>query len=159
MGKIYFNPKTGKFWESSRYKRKPPEGFYDTGNYMNYNYRPRCYVAKSFYCPVCKEYHYIVITHAHSWDVPLWAREYMDLTKKYGCHIASSIVELARVMGGKYEHYRLAEKISHMGNFDRWYRILMEIKDNERRRKVAKMILAGKDIADIEVFLIAKELK
>ncbi|MEM2613251.1 MAG: hypothetical protein QXO15_03370 [Nitrososphaerota archaeon] len=154
MGKIYFNRLTGEFWEACEWKRKPPEGFEYTGYRKDYRCKP--YLAKSYFCPECNEYHFYI----NLLDLfPLHAKMRIELTEKYGCSKASKIVRLGFSLGGRTHHYVQAERLSEMGLLDKWFHKLESISDDNLRRKAVKMLLDGADENDVEALIIAETLK
>ena len=154
MGRIYFNPKTGEFWEASRRRRKPPEGFEPTRYVKDHRFKPHGYLAMSFYCPECKHYHYYVNLYKFK---PRHAVELKRLVEKHGCTKAKTIVELARAMGGMRIHYDTAERIVERG--ERAVELLktaLPLKGWWRRR-VVKMLAEG-ELDEAEVQILASRL-
>ena len=156
LGKIYFNRRTGEFWEAREWRRKPPEGFEYTGYRKDYRCKPRRYLAKSYYCPECGEYHFYI----NLLDLfPLHAKMRIELTEKYGCSKANKIVRLGYILGGQTRHYIQAEKLNEMGLLDKWLPKLESISDNNLRRQAVKMLLDGADENEVEALIITETLK
>ncbi|MEM2181007.1 MAG: hypothetical protein QXP32_09370 [Nitrososphaeria archaeon] len=155
MGKIYFNKHTGEFWESDRLCWNPPEGFEYTGYYKDYRHKPRRYLAKSYFCPECNEFHFYI----NLLDLfPLHAKMRIMLTEKYGCSEASKIVRLGFILGGQKRHYIQAEKLKEMKLLDKWLPKLESI-DSRLRRQVVKLLLNGKSENEAEILIITESLK
>lgn len=158
MGKIYFNEETGEFWESSFQRRKPPKGFKYTGYYMNYYFKPRTYVAKSYYCPECRKYHAIIKLYTREDEFPLWARKTIEIGSKYGCRIAEKIVKCAELIGGWEKHYSIALKIFEKGiDVEKWSKIICRVK-GKTREKVIEKLLQGRE-KEAEIIAIAGRLR
>lgn len=154
MGKIYFNKTTGEFWESSRRKRKPPEGFEYTGFFVDYRRRShRRAVKKSYFCPVCKEYHFYV--NPNGW-MPLYFKMNIEFTEKYGCKAAAKIVIIATSMGGRRSHFTLAEALFNRGLMDRWFDRILGFRFDMRSELVRRLL--SEDEASVEAWAIAKTL-
>lgn len=154
MGKIFFNPETGEFWESKKRRRKPPDGFVDTGYVKNHTYKPHSYTAVSFYCPVCRKYHCYI--NVYDW-YPLHARMRAELTEKYGCKVANKIVTFAHRLGGRKEHYRHVETLYNMNLLDVAQELLTKLKGRDRRR-VLNLLLKGR-VRDAEIYTVARSFK
>lgn len=113
MGRIYFNPDTGEFWEANSWCRKPPPGFIKVGR------RPmgcKKYFATSYFCPVCKTRHPII--RFWSLEVPLYVNMLKAFGEKYGCKVAQQIIDAAARLGGLKRHYEVAEKLTLEGALD-----------------------------------------
>lgn len=155
MGTIYFNPKTGEFWESSKYKRKPPPGFTERlGRVNRLVVKSKVYFIKA-YCPICKKYHgnFTVFT-----TPPLWMKKMSEFTEKYGCKIAARLVSTAfYLLGGHEKHYKMIEELYNRGMFEQWLPRLLELKPKIARR-VVEMLLEGKSNEEIRAYILSESL-
>jgi len=156
MGKIYFNEETGEFWESSFHRRKPPKGFNFTGYFMNYNYKPRTYVAKSYYCPKCKKYHAVISLYTH--ELPVYKRMLIVFGEKYGCKEAVKLIGYGERLGGTTKHYNLICHLKDVEiNLDKWIPIIANLKGS-LRKKIINLLLSGKE-NEAETIIIARKLR
>lgn len=156
MGVIYFNPTTGKFWESTKHRRKPPEGFVPTGKEMDHRYRPHYYIARSYFCPVCGCYHPLILLRVR--DMPLWFSKQLEYGEKYGCKVAEKLIEYAVILGEKRQHYEFVEKLYSDGTLEKWMKILKKLPARDRS-KVVKMIREGKSESEIMAYVVSVEIK
>jgi len=156
MGKIYFNEETGEFWESSFRRRKPPKGFKFTGYFMNYNYKPRTYVAKSYYCPKCGKYHAVISLHVH--ELPVYKRMLIVFGEKYGCKEAAKLIGYGERLGGTTKQYNIVHQIKDKGiNLEKWIPIIAKLR-GALRKKIVNLLLSGKE-KEAETIIIVKKLR
>lgn len=158
MGRIFFNEKTGEFWESTLRRRKPPEGFKYTGYNARYGIHPRNHMRKSFFCPKCKVYHYYINLWETSETIPLHVKKKIEFTGKYGCEEAEKLVDIAFKIGGRKRHYEIVEILKAKGRLEKWEEKLVQLKANLRRIVIEKL-LNGESDEEIEVSLIAEAIK
>ena len=163
MGKIYFNPKNGKFWESSLLERKPPEGYIYTDYEIDYRWPKRYYLAESFYCPEHKQYEYIIGIRRTKLTVS--EQYFIKFTEKYGCTTAGKLIFLGRAMGGRSNNYELAEKLMEKGLFLKWYDRLIKLSEqfgyNDKSRltrKIVRLLIKGADENAINAIIITDAL-
>jgi hypothetical protein len=152
VGKIYFNKETGEFWESSFYRRKPPEGYEFTGKEIDHRYSPHCYVVESFYCSVCKCYHPIVLLRRST--IPLHVQKKIEFGEKYGCKIASKLVNYALLLGEKKQHYEFVELLYEARKLDEWMDTIIDL-PKKVRGKIIRMVREGRDESEIDLYLIS----
>jgi len=154
MGRIYFNPKTGEFWEASWKSKKPPEGYQYTGINKDHRYPGHRYVAVSYYCPTCGRYHAYINLYGF---LPLHAQMKMRWTEVVGCREASTLVDLARSMGGLRIHYDYVWKLREEGLLERWMEVLLRL-DPRMRLQVVKRLLKGEDEDDVYAWVVSRQL-
>jgi len=154
MGRVYFNPKTGEFWESSRLQRKPPKGFTRWISSIDRRY-VRQYVCDCYFCPLCKEYHPIFILGVH--EPPLYVRKKKEYGAKYGCVEAKKMVDTAIMLGGRKRHYKAVEKLRATNLLKKWGDKLLDLNKSMRNR-ILHLILTARE-EEAELLLIAKGLQ
>jgi hypothetical protein len=151
LGKIYFNERTGEFWEAKKNKRKPPEGFKYTGRWAGYGVE---WSGESYMCPVCGVYHPVISLF---WN-RLLVRDRMLVVfgSRYGCVEASRMVRCGIALGGREGHYRMVEGVREMGLLS-W----LESKLNLPRDILlgaVRRLLKGWKLSDVEAWILAQEL-
>lgn len=146
MGKIFFNPKTGEFWERHSYRRKVPDGFVDTGVNVDWRY-DKGYGCDSYFCPECKVYHYVIRKPKLSKADSILCR----LGEAFGCSIMP-ILKKYDLRGLRY-----VEMICQRGAFDRW-KHLLDSGEYEVAKIIALGILKGEDDESIMARIVSREL-
>lgn len=91
MGSIYFNKLTGQFWESTKHRRKPPNGFEKIG-FKDYRYGHK-YAIDAVFCSKCKVYHYYF--NAFNFIQASWIRFKKLVEQKIDCKVAEKLSKLA----------------------------------------------------------------
>ena len=150
MGKIYFNPKTGEFFVASISKRKPPSKDFKYTGYKTF--WKKYLVLKSYYCKECGEYHGLV--NQSKSGSPLGFEMEYELGRKYGCKTAGKIMNLASELGGRRNHYIIAEKLYNMGvDLIRLTKLISKLPSQVRRKAINMIFTEGIETA--EAYLIS----
>jgi len=144
VGKIYFNPQTGKFFFATKYKRKPPPGYFYTGRDMDSKCKPKL---QSFFCKRCGYYHFVHISNEFRTFFPhsessMWRKKLLEYACEAGCLNALEIVRCARLIGGRKQHFVLAFQLWKDGYWH-WLSVLHRV-DAKLRRRFRQLYLAGK---------------
>ena len=146
MGRIYFNPKTGDFWESSKYNRVPPSEEYEyTGLYVDYRYTKKC-ITRAVFCPKCNIYHFK--GHVGRTTLPLYEEYELEWIKKFGCEIAKMLSSSSsNIFLSRWDEYKLLTQAAEKIGTEKIKKILDELVSVVRslspkeKRKVAKGVL------------------
>jgi len=144
VGKIYFNPQTGKFFRATKHKRTPPPGYFYTGLEANFKFSPKL---ESFFCKRCGYYHFVHTSnefrafYPHS-ESATWRKKLLEYACEVGCAEALKIVRCARLIGGRKQHFDLAFQLWKNGH-KRWLSVLHRA-DAKLRRRFRQLYLAGK---------------
>ncbi|MEM4169820.1 MAG: hypothetical protein QXY99_07020 [Thermoproteota archaeon] len=147
MGRIFFNPETGEFWERHLKQRTPPPGYVATEykiNWLNH----KTYYTESYYCPTCRKYHYLV-----SIDSPLakYKVEAAEIGKRFGCEAASLVLRLRSFKVADYVRI-----VFEKNRFDRWRNIILGEKDDCRLKNVLRVIAEGVEGGEDDNVIMAK---
>ena len=146
MGRIYFNPKTGEFWESSKYNRVPPSEEYEyTGLYVDYRYTKK-YITRAVFCPKCNIYHFE--GYVGRTTFPRYKEYELEWIKKFGCEIAKMLSSFSSdLFLSRWDEYKLLTQAAEKIGTEKIEKILDELISVVRslppkeKRKVAKGVL------------------
>jgi len=146
VGKIYFNPETGKFFFATKQRRKPPLGYFYTGRDIDFKFKFKPKL-QSFFCKRCGYYHFVHISNAFRMLYPhtnscTWRKKLLEYASEVGCLDALKIVHCARLIGGRKQHFDLAFRLWKDGH-KRWLSVLHRV-DARLRRRFRQLYLAGK---------------
>ena len=154
MGRIYFNKKTGEFFEATFKRRSPPEGFEYTGYNKDHRYKPHYWVGDSYYCPDCRKYHPII--HLYSRFLNLYDVMTKRFGAKYGCRDAKRMITLGRYIGGRKKSYELVEKLMETGHFLEFYEMMYKNIPGRVLSKAIRAFLKSGSIDEAKATIVAE---
>ena len=156
MGRIYFNERTGEFWESHRRSRTPPEGFKYAGVTIYYRRRVKVrWYGYKYFCPKCGVYHPFIVKFRNF--LAVHERRLLEYGAKYGCDEAKRLLRVGRLIGGRSVHYDMVEKVRERGLLD-WLESRIDL-PNELLRKAVRRLARGDTLEDVEAWIIASLIK